>query len=68
MLTNRVLNAQEALDWGVVNQVVADEEPAGRGATTRGQTRPRAYSGLRTSKSAGRRTAVSITVWSRNGA
>ena len=24
MLTNRVLNAQEALDWGVVNQVVAD--------------------------------------------
>lgn len=26
MLTNRVLNAQEALDWGVVNQVVADEE------------------------------------------
>ena len=26
MLTNRVLNAQEALDWGVVNQVVADGE------------------------------------------
>ena len=26
MLTNRVLNAQEALDWGVVNQVVADED------------------------------------------
>ena len=26
MLTNRVLNAQEALDWGVVNQVVPDDE------------------------------------------
>ena len=26
MLTNRVLSAQEALDWGVVNQVVADGE------------------------------------------
>ena len=26
MLTNRVLNAQEALDWGIVNRVVADEE------------------------------------------
>jgi len=26
MLTNRVLNAQEALDWGVVNRVVAPEE------------------------------------------
>ncbi len=26
MLTNRVLNAAEALSWGVVNQVVADEE------------------------------------------
>ena len=26
MLTNRVLNAQEALDWGVVNQVVADAD------------------------------------------
>jgi 2-(1,2-epoxy-1,2-dihydrophenyl)acetyl-CoA isomerase len=26
MLTNRVLSAAEALDWGVVNQVVADGE------------------------------------------
>jgi 2-(1,2-epoxy-1,2-dihydrophenyl)acetyl-CoA isomerase len=26
MLTNRVLSAAEALDWGVVNQVVADDE------------------------------------------
>jgi 2-(1,2-epoxy-1,2-dihydrophenyl)acetyl-CoA isomerase len=26
MLTNRVLNAQEALEWGVVNQVVAADE------------------------------------------
>ena len=26
MLTNRVLNAREALDWGVVNQVVADAD------------------------------------------
>jgi 2-(1,2-epoxy-1,2-dihydrophenyl)acetyl-CoA isomerase len=26
MLTNRVLKAREALDWGVVNQVVADGE------------------------------------------
>ena len=26
MLTNRLLKSQEALDWGVVNQVVADEE------------------------------------------
>ena len=26
MLTNRVLGAQEALDWGLVNQVVADAE------------------------------------------
>lgn len=26
MLTNRVLKAQEALDWGIVNQVVADED------------------------------------------
>ena len=26
MLTNRVLKAEEALEWGVVNQVVADEE------------------------------------------
>ena len=26
MLTNRVLSADEALDWGVVNQVVADED------------------------------------------
>lgn len=28
MLTNRVLNAAEALDWGVVNQVVADDQVA----------------------------------------
>jgi len=26
MLTNRVLNAHEALDWGIVNQVVADDQ------------------------------------------
>ena len=26
MLTNRLLNASEALEWGVVNQVVADED------------------------------------------
>ena len=26
MLTNRVLSAEEALDWGLVNAVVADEE------------------------------------------
>ena len=26
MLTNRVLSADEALDWGLVNAVVADEE------------------------------------------
>ena len=26
MLTNRVLNASEALDWGIVNSVVADDE------------------------------------------
>ena len=26
MLTNRLLNSQEALDWGIVNQVVADAE------------------------------------------
>lgn len=26
MLTNRVLKADEALDWGIVNEVVADEE------------------------------------------
>ncbi len=26
MLTNRVLNAREALEWGIVNQVVADDE------------------------------------------
>jgi 2-(1,2-epoxy-1,2-dihydrophenyl)acetyl-CoA isomerase len=26
MLTNRRLSAAEALDWGVVNQVVADDE------------------------------------------
>ena len=26
MLTNRVLSSQEALDWGIVNQVVADAE------------------------------------------
>ncbi len=26
MLTNRVLNAQEALDWGIVNRVVPDED------------------------------------------
>ena len=26
MLTNRVLTSAEALDWGVVNQVVADDE------------------------------------------
>ena len=25
MLTNRVLKAQEACDWGIVNQVVADD-------------------------------------------
>ncbi|MCB1685721.1 MAG: enoyl-CoA hydratase/isomerase family protein, partial [Pseudomonadales bacterium] len=28
MLTNRVLSAAEALDWGVVNQVVADDQVA----------------------------------------
>lgn len=28
MLTNRVLSAQEALDWGVVNQIVADDQVA----------------------------------------
>jgi 2-(1,2-epoxy-1,2-dihydrophenyl)acetyl-CoA isomerase len=26
MLTNRLLNAQEALDWGIVNKVVADDQ------------------------------------------
>ena len=26
MLTNKVLNAEQALDWGIVNEVVADEE------------------------------------------
>ena len=26
MLTNRLLNAQEALEWGIVNKVVADEQ------------------------------------------
>jgi 2-(1,2-epoxy-1,2-dihydrophenyl)acetyl-CoA isomerase len=28
MLTNRVLRAQEALDWGLVNQVVPDDQLA----------------------------------------
>ena len=26
MLTNRVLSAEEALDWGIVNKVVAKDE------------------------------------------
>jgi 2-(1,2-epoxy-1,2-dihydrophenyl)acetyl-CoA isomerase len=37
MLTNRVLKASEALDWGVVNQVVADGE-ALSAATTLART------------------------------
>jgi len=30
MLTNRLLSSQEALDWGIVNQVVADAELLGQ--------------------------------------
>lgn len=32
LLTNRVLDAQQALDWGLVNQVVEDERLAGTAA------------------------------------
>jgi 2-(1,2-epoxy-1,2-dihydrophenyl)acetyl-CoA isomerase len=42
MLTNRVLSAQEAFEWGIVNQVVADAEllDAARGLARKLATGP----------------------------
>ncbi len=44
MLTNRVLSAEEALDWGIINRVVADDELEASvaelaGSIARGSTR-----------------------------
>jgi enoyl-CoA hydratase/carnithine racemase len=52
VLLNRTLSAKEALDWGIANRVVADEEPRGGNALHRSSTRGGAYQSLRSGEAA----------------